>query len=164
MRAVLQCTSQYFCHPGLIQRGIIHFYLSLVSSFCTTGVQTALSLLPLLTSSSQTVGFKALTPSFDSCVFPPIFSHLSHLFMTLTSTSGGGAKGLGYPFYSGASGGSVYLFLSLRREISWVCWRISFSSRLVKSEYSSSWISIRLVWFSTYATKKGGDSSTVGRE
>lgn len=80
--------------------------------------------------------------------------------MTLTSTNGG-TRGLAYP-YSGASGGTVYLFLSLRREISWVCWRISFSSRLVKSEYSSSWISIRLVWFSTYVTKKEDDSIMVG--
>lgn len=96
------------------------------------------------------------------CVFT-LISHLSNFFMTLTSTSGG-TKGLGYPFYSGASGGSVYLFLSLRREISWVCWRISFSSRLVKSEYSSSWISIRLVWFSTCVARKGGDSNTVGTD
>lgn len=43
-----------------------------------------------------------------------------------------------------------HLFLSLRREISWVCRSICFSSRLVKSEYSSSWISRRLVWFNTY--------------
>lgn len=54
---------------------------------------------------------------------------------------------------SSLSHGSVYLFLSLRREISWVCCRMSFSSRLVKSEYSSSWISMRLVWFSTCAVE-----------
>lgn len=55
--------------------------------------------------------------------------------------------------YSSTSDGSVYLFLSLRREISWLCCRMSFSNWLVKSEYSSSWISMRLVWFSTYAVE-----------
>lgn len=55
--------------------------------------------------------------------------------------------------YSSTSDGSIYLFLSLRREISWLCCRMSFSNWLVKSEYSSSWISMRLVWFSTYAVE-----------
>lgn len=54
----------------------------------------------------------------------------------------------------------VYLFFSLRREISWVCSRICFSSWLVSSEYSSSWISRRLVWFNTY----GVNRRTVGAE
>lgn len=48
----------------------------------------------------------------------------------------------------------VYLFLSPRREISWVCCRMCFSSRLVRSEYSSTWISRRLVWFNIYSVNK----------
>ena len=61
----------------------------------------------------------------------------------------------------------AHLFLSLRREISWVCRRMCFSSRLVKSEYSSSWISKRLVWFNTYRLIKQRNNSVAvcaGRE
>lgn len=42
-----------------------------------------------------------------------------------------------------------YLFLSFRRDTSWVCCRSCFSSLLVEREYSNSWISSRLVLFST---------------
>lgn len=42
-----------------------------------------------------------------------------------------------------------YLFLSFRRDTSWVCCKSCFSSRLVERVYSNSWISSRLVWFST---------------
>ena len=72
----------------------------------------------------------------------------------------------------------VHLFFSLSREISWVCCRMCFSSRLVNSEFSSNWISSRLVWFNTYQqpqtqrnghlprTRKEstGSTRTAGRE
>lgn len=45
------------------------------------------------------------------------------------------------------------LFLSLSREISWVCCKICFSSRWVEREYSSNWISNLLVWFSTWCER-----------
>lgn len=43
----------------------------------------------------------------------------------------------------------AHLFFSLRREISWAWRRMCFSRRFVNNEYSSNWISRRLVWFST---------------
>lgn len=45
----LHWASPCFCHSGLIQNNGIHFYLSLVYSFCTTAVPAALRPLPLFT-------------------------------------------------------------------------------------------------------------------
>lgn len=41
-----------FRHPGLLWSDVIHFYLSLVYSFCTTVVRTSLPLPPPLTGDS----------------------------------------------------------------------------------------------------------------
>lgn len=57
-----------------------------------------------------------------------------------------------YRVYPSIRGGTVLVYLFLARSwlISDVCSSSSFSSLLVDREFSSSWISIRDVWFSTW--------------
>lgn len=99
---------------AFIWSDVLHFYLSLVCSFCTTVVRTALPLLPLLIWSfivSAVVQLQ-LASNVWRKKYPYIFtliSHFSHLFTTVTSKSGGGIRSWCPPYFSTSAFNSLWL-------------------------------------------------------
>lgn len=111
---VIRCSGVFHGASAFIWSDVLNFYLSLVYSFCTTVLRTALPLLPLLIWGfimSAMVHIQLASKVWrkkDPYIFT-LISHLSHLFITVTPKSGGGIRSWCLPYFSTSAFNALWL-------------------------------------------------------